>query len=102
PFLNLVLMHAAEGKQFLLVVDHFLPARAGERIVFHEENRLLRTDFLAEAAEDATEHVDFKLPGRLLYVARLGRTPGTGRRDADGLGGADELAQLAGNAFGAV
>src|ERR1051325_304682 len=51
-------VRAAEGKEFFLVVNQLLAREAGERIVFLQEDRLLRADFLAIAAEDAAEHVD--------------------------------------------
>src|ERR1039457_4070087 len=49
---------AAEREEFFLVVNHFITARAGERIILLQENGLLRADFLAKAAENAAEHVD--------------------------------------------
>src|SRR5256885_12704698 len=44
PFLDAVVVDAAEREQFFFVVDHLFAAGAGQRIVFHQENRLLRTN----------------------------------------------------------
>src|SRR5581483_9195929 len=100
PLLNLVLMNAAQMEQLFLVVDHLLPARAGQGIILHQKNRLLRADFLAKAAEDAPEHVDLKFLRPLLHVAGLRRAARAGRSDANGLRRADEFAQLARHALG--
>jgi hypothetical protein len=40
PLLN-ACMNAAEREQLLFVVNHFLPARAGERIILLQEDRFL-------------------------------------------------------------
>ena len=100
PFLDSIVVDAAQGEEFFLVVDHFLAAPSGERVVLHQEDRLLRTDLLAIAAEDAAEHVDLEFPGHLLSVWPVGGlVVRSGRDDPDRLGWADEFAELAGNAL---
>ena len=94
-------MSATQGQQLLLVVNHLSPAQPGERVVALEENGLLRTDFLTEAAEDAPEHVDLEFLGHLLRIATVGGLSlGAGRRDLDGLGRTHEFAKLARDALG--
>src|SRR5436190_23768224 len=68
PFADLVMVNAAERQQFLLVIDHFLTRLPGERIILHQENRFLGTNFLAITTEDAAEHVYLKFLRRLLDV----------------------------------
>src|SRR5438045_1586859 len=62
----------AEREEFLFVVDHLFASEAAERIVLLQEDRFLRADFLAEAAENAAEHVDFELLRHLLRVGAVG------------------------------
>src|SRR5256886_10450850 len=101
PFLNAVVVDATQGEQFFFVVNHLFAAGAGERIVFHQENRLLRTNLLAIAAEDAAEHVDLKFFRHLLRVRAVGDRPFRAwRNDFDSLGRADKFAELAGDALG--
>src|ERR1022692_1589774 len=59
PFLN-ARMFSAQCQQLLLVVNHLLPRPAGERIIAHQKDRLLRADFLAKTAKDAAQHVDLE------------------------------------------
>ena len=96
-------VNAAEGEEFFFVVNHFRAARAGERIIFLQEDRFFRADFLAEAAEDAPKHVDLEFLRHLLRVRTIRELPRrTGRRDLDGLGRTDKFAKLAAHAFGAA
>src|SRR6266852_5053362 len=90
PFLDAT-VNAAERQQFLFVVDHFFAREADQRIIFHQENRFLRADFLAIAAEDAAQHVNLKFLWRLLDVAHLRRAVRSRRRDPNGLGRTHEL-----------
>src|SRR6266576_3706234 len=106
-FLHLVLplpdaaLHAAEREKFLLVVNHLLASQATERVVLEQEDRFLRADLLAIAAEDAAEHVDLEFPGHLLGVGPVGvARHRAGRCDANRLRRADELAKLARDALG--
>src|SRR6185503_8782890 len=64
-----------------------------------QEDRLLRTNFLAVAAEDASQHIDFEFLGSFLNVADFRRACGPGRMHANGLGRADKFAKLACDAF---
>src|SRR2546429_9702721 len=101
PFLNAVVVDAAQGEQFFFVVNHLLAAGAGERIVFHQEDRLLRTNLLAIAAEDAAEHIDLKFLRHLLRVRAVGDLSCRTRwNDFDGFGRADKLPELAGDTLG--
>src|SRR5438093_155424 len=94
-------MNAAEFEQLFSVVNHLRAARAGERIILLQEDGFLRADFLAEAAENAAKHVDLEFLRHLLRVRAVGRLARrTGRRDLDGLGRADKLAELARDALG--
>src|SRR5262245_52438800 len=102
PFLD-ARVNATEREEFFFVVNHLRTARAGERIIFLQENRFLGTDFLAEAAEDASQHVDLEF---LRHLFRIGTVSDlarrTGRRDLDGFRRADKFAKLAAHAFGAA
>src|ERR1017187_5684024 len=94
-------MDAAQREEFFLVVNHLRAACAGERIILLQENGLLRPDFLAEAAEDAAEHVDLEFERHLLGVRTVGQGTGrAGRNNFDRLGWADEFAKLARDALG--
>src|ERR1700733_7220340 len=48
PFFNAA-HGAAERQKLFLVIDQFLPAGTGERIILLQEYRLLRAHFLAKA-----------------------------------------------------
>src|SRR5207249_3125465 len=72
PFPDAVVVDAAQGEQFFFVVNHLLAAGAGERVVFHQEDRLFRTNLLAITAEDAAEHVNLKFLRHLLRVRAVG------------------------------
>src|SRR5262245_60967031 len=63
---------SAQGEQFLLVVNQFGATRAGERVIFLQEDGFLGTHFLAEAAEDAAKHVDLKLLRHLFGIGPVG------------------------------
>src|SRR4051794_2923362 len=102
PFSDFVLMDSAESEQLLFVVYHFLAVESGERIVLHEEDGFFRTNLLAKSAEDAAEHIDFKLTRGFFDVADFGRAAGAWRSNANGLGRANEFTKLAGDAFGAA
>src|SRR6266850_5662389 len=101
PFLDAIIVDAAKREQFFFIVNHLLAGGARERVIFHQENRLLGTDFLAETAEDATKHVNLKLLRHLLRVRPVGlRAVRAGWDDSYGFGRTDEFAKLAGDALG--
>src|SRR6185369_1066622 len=99
---SLVLMDSAQRKQLFFVVDHLGAAGAGQRVIFQKENRFLRANFLAEAAEDAAKHVDVKFFGGLFHIAGFGSSSRPWRNNVNGFGRTDELEELAGDAFGAA
>ena len=96
--------------------NHFLAGAAGQRvvaahfvflvaliIVLGEEDGFLGANLLAKSAEDAAQHVNFKILRHLLSAFAVGVFAVlTRRRDADSLGRADKFAQLAAHAFGVV
>src|SRR5438552_12396746 len=59
---------AADLEQLLLVVHHFGAGKPGNRVVFAQENCLLRANFLAHAAENAADHVDIELTRKFLNL----------------------------------
>jgi len=90
-----------QGEEFFLVVDHFVARLSGQRVVLLQEDRLLRADFLAVAAEDASEHVDLEFEAAIFSAfERSAGDHSGGRRDPDGLGRTDEFAELAGDTLG--
>ena len=56
-------------EQLLLVVHHLGSGKSGNRVVFAQENGLLRADFLAHPAKDAANHVDIELARIFLDLA---------------------------------
>src|SRR5687768_12547866 len=82
----------AVREQLLLVVEELLSGLGRELEVRALDDRIDRAGFLAETAIDALGHVDV-VAGRAAaaVAARLGL-------DGDGLGRADRLAELAGDA----
>src|SRR5205809_7740459 len=60
PLLDAVVVDAAEREEFFFVVNHLLPARAGQRVIFHQEDGFFGTNLLAITAEDAAEHIDLE------------------------------------------
>src|SRR5213594_3229238 len=95
PLANLVLMNPAESEKLLLVVDQLLARFARQRIILHQENRLLGTHLLAIPAEDAAQHVYLKLLWCFFHVADLRRARRPWWGDADRFRRTDKLAQLA-------
>src|SRR5881398_561044 len=73
PFLDSIVVDAAQGEEFFLVVDQFLAAPSGERVVRHQEDRPLRTDLLAIAAQDAAEQIAQKMPRQFEIDMLVGR-----------------------------
>src|SRR5437870_12504016 len=93
PLLN-ACVDTAEGEEFFFVVNHFLAARAGERVVLHQEDCFLRADFLAEAAENAAKHVDLEFLRHLLRVWAVSELPDRARwNNFNGLWRTDEFAK---------
>src|ERR1039458_3595996 len=72
---------AAQFVKLGLVVDHFSAAEAGDRVVLEQEDGFLGTDFFAQAAIDAADHVDVEGLRRLLDLGKGGI-----ERDFTGLG----------------
>src|SRR5690606_28906956 len=89
---NLVFPALAVRQQLGLVVEQLLAGLGRELEIGRLHNGIHRAGFLAEAAVDALGHVDVVARGAARTVlARLGL-------DGDGLGRADRLAELAGDA----
>src|SRR5579872_5467992 len=82
----------AVREQLFLVVEQLLPGLGGELEIGTLDDGVNRAGLLAKPAIDAFRHIDI-VPGRApaAVLARL-------RLDGDGLGRADRLAELAGNA----
>jgi hypothetical protein len=82
----------AVGEQFFLVVEELLAGLRGELEVRPLDDGVHRAGLLAEAAIDTLRHVDVVARrASATVLARLGL-------DGDGLGRADGLAKLAGDA----
>jgi len=62
PLPNLVVVHAAELQQFLLVELQLLALVGGDGKIVLQEDRLLRANLLAHPAVNAPQHVDHKIP----------------------------------------
>src|ERR1700732_4876705 len=90
---DLALPAVAVGEQALLVVVELLARLGGEFEIRPFHDGVDRTGFLAQAAIDALHHVDVVAGGAPGAV--IAARPGL---DGDGLGRADRLAQLAGDA----
>src|ERR1700756_630089 len=90
---ELALPAVAVGEQALFVVVELLARLGGELEVGALDDGIDRAGLLAQAAVDALHHVDVVAGGaaRAVVAARTGL-------DGDGLGRADRLAQLAGDA----
>lgn len=89
---NLLLPLVSIGQKLFLVVQQFFVCLCGKLVVGSLHNRIYRTGLLAKSAIDALGHVNV-VPGGSAgtVLAGLGL-------DGNGLGGANGLAQLAGNA----
>src|ERR1019366_9756569 len=99
PFPDRIRPHPAEFQQLVLVELQFGAAVAGNRKVVLQEDGFLGTDFLAIAAINTAQHVDDEIVRLFLDVLIGGAFGAAARDDADGLGRADKLAELAGPAF---
>jgi len=88
-------MRATEGQELFFVEHHLFAGHAVDGVGLHQEDRFFGADFLAQAAVDASEHVDLKFFWAFFNVACAGQAVGSGRGDADGFGRADKLAKLA-------
>src|SRR4029453_3381011 len=71
--------YSADLEKFFLVMHHVGTGEAGDGIIFAQENRLLRTNFLAHPAVNAADHVDIEF---LRKFFDLGET--NGRRNLAG------------------
>src|SRR6516165_11440172 len=52
--------YSAYLEEFFLVMHHIGAREAGDRVIFAQKNRLLRTNFLAHPAINAADHVDIE------------------------------------------
>src|SRR5579871_5799259 len=82
----------AVREQLCLVVEQLLPGLGGELEIGAFDDGVHRASLLAKPAINAFRHIDV-VPGRAPAAVLAGL-----RLDGDGLGRADRLAQLAGNA----
>src|SRR6266496_430299 len=55
------MLNSADYEEFLLVMHHVRARKARNGIILSQENRLLRANLLAHAAENAADHVDIEL-----------------------------------------
>src|SRR5580765_2839654 len=101
PFLDAVVVDAAEGQEFFFIVSHLFTSSSGERVILHQEDRFFRTNLLAIAAENAAEHVNLKFPWDLLRIRPVGgRAVWARRNNPDRLGRTDKFTELAGDTLG--
>lgn len=101
PLVVIVREGAAEFVELFLVVDHFFAGVTGRRKDILEDDRLFRADFFAESAVDAAEHIDVELLRCLFDVGavRIFFVVDFAGLHPNGFWRADELAELAGDAF---
>src|SRR5215218_9288563 len=72
--------HSPEGEKLFLVVNHFLPREPLEGVILLQKNGFFRANFLAIAAEDATQHVGLEFLRHLFRVRPVGNGPYRARR----------------------
>lgn len=60
PFEYNAVHHSAYLQKFFFVMHHVRAREAGDRVIFTQKNRLLRTNFLAHPAVNAADHVDIE------------------------------------------
>src|ERR1700719_3533092 len=60
PFQNDAMHYSADLEQFVFVVHHLFARESGDGVVLAQKNRLLGTNLLAHAAENAADHVDIE------------------------------------------
>jgi len=99
PFHNFILMHPAERQKLFHVKNHFFPAQAIQRIIIFEKDGFFGAYLLAESAEDAAEHVNFKLSRPFLNIANIWKWLRPRGRYSDGFWRANKLTKLAGDTF---
>lgn len=101
PLPMFVFVHAAHFEEFFLFEDELVAAEARYGISILQKYRFLGADFFAESAVDAAQHIELELFGFFFNVGVGGVGVNLLWRDANGLGRADELAQLAADALDA-
>src|SRR5260370_12059591 len=60
PFQNDAMHYSTDREQFVFVVHHLFARESGDGVIFAQKNRLLGTNLLAHAAENAADHIDIK------------------------------------------
>src|SRR5216684_5306086 len=60
PFQNDAMHYSTDLEQFVFVVHHLFARESGDGVIFAQKNRLLGTNLLAHAAENAADHIDIK------------------------------------------
>src|ERR1700746_3655646 len=78
-------------------MHHFGSAKAGDGIILSQKDGLLGTDFFAEPAVDAANHIDFELFGIFLYLSPSILLRYFSGLDCDCSRRANEFAELTGN-----
>ena len=83
-------------------MNHVFAGGAGDGVVLAKVDGLLGADFLTHAAVDTADHVDVEFLGSFFDFGPFVITGDFAGDDFDGLGRADEFAELAGDAAFAV
>src|SRR6266545_4117527 len=65
PFQYHAMHHSADLEESFLVMHHIGTREAGDGVIFAQENRLLRTNFLTHPAVNAADHVDIEFLRKL-------------------------------------
>ena len=94
--------HAAEFIELYLVVDHFGPVFARNRVVFSEIDCLLGANFLAKSAVDAAGHIDEEFLRSFLNLGEFAFGGEFTGSDCDRSWGTNKFAELAGDAALAI
>src|ERR1700730_2207804 len=68
PLIDQAGHRSAQFIQALFVVHHFCSGKPGDGVILSQKNGLFRTDFFAEPAIDAANHVNFELFWKFLYL----------------------------------
>ena len=97
PFVDKAHARSANLVEAFFIVNHVGALGAGDDVVGAEIYGLFGTDFLAHAAVDAADHIDFKFLGALFHLGPFVIGWDFGGNNLDGLRRADEFAKLTGD-----
>src|SRR5262249_24411271 len=87
--------YTAYLEEFFLVMHHVGAREAGDRVIFAQKNRLLRTNFLTHPAINAADHVDIEFLRKFFDLRETVSRRNLAGNNFDGARRTNELAKLA-------